>query len=209
MKNAKDFWNKSAPKYAKRKVRDEAVYQKKLAITQDYFDKDWNVLEFGCGTGTTAITHAPFVNHILAIDIAETMLEIARDKAQQAGVENIEFKEGTLASTALEPASFDAVLGLNVMHLMENLEDEVKRVYELLKPNGIFVSSTALIGQLNMLWQLVIPAMQRLNLAPYVNRFTKDELCTILLNAGFSIECEWQPEKDSVFIVARKPDSES
>ncbi|BCL72135.1 hypothetical protein TUMSATVNIG1_41020 [Vibrio nigripulchritudo] len=209
MKNAKDFWNKSAPKYAKRKVRDEAVYQKKLAITQDYFDKDWNVLEFGCGTGTTAITHAPFVNHILAIDIAETMLEIARDKAQQADVENIEFKEGTLASAGLQPASFDAVLGLNVMHLMENLEDEVKRVYGLLKPNGIFVSSTALIGQLNMLWQLVIPAMQRLNLAPYVNRFTKDELCTILLNAGFSIEYEWQPEKDSVFIVARKPDSES
>lgn len=39
------------------------------------------VLEFGCGTGTTALAHAAYVRHILAIDIADRMIEIARQNA--------------------------------------------------------------------------------------------------------------------------------
>ncbi len=31
----------------------------------------------GCGTGTTALIHAPFVKHITGIDISPNMLEIA------------------------------------------------------------------------------------------------------------------------------------
>ncbi|HET8801496.1 MAG TPA: hypothetical protein VFN01_09955 [Marinobacter sp.] len=46
MKNSKEFWDKSARRYAKSPVRDEATYQKKLAITRSYFQPDWSVLEF-------------------------------------------------------------------------------------------------------------------------------------------------------------------
>lgn len=204
MKDAKAFWDKSASRYAKRAISDEATYEKKLSITQEYLQQDWSVLEFGCGTGSTAIIHSPCVRKIVAIDISAKMLDIARQKATDACVENIEFLQGTLQELAFEPESFDAVLGLNILHLLEDADATVAKVYALLKPGGVFVSSTALVGEMNFALRLVIPLMQFLGLAPYVRRFSKKELLSMLTKAGFVIDKEWQPGKGSVFIVARK-----
>jgi hypothetical protein len=46
--------------------------------------------------------------------------------------------------------------------------------------------------------------MQVLGFAPHVNHFEKQELVSMLSNAGFSIDYEWQPGKGSVYIVAKK-----
>ncbi len=89
------FWDRIAKRYARRPVTDEAAYQKKLQVTREYFNSESEVLEFGCGTGSTAIAHAPHVNRIHAIDISSKMLEIARGKADQAGIENVTFEQAT------------------------------------------------------------------------------------------------------------------
>ncbi|PAU87307.1 SAM-dependent methyltransferase [Pseudomonas sp. WN033] len=207
MKSAKEFWDKSAARYAKSPVRDEAVYQKKLTITQEYLQPDWSILEFGCGTGSTAIIHAPCVRHIVASDISSRMLEIAEAKAREAGIGNISFQQGTLEELRLTPESFDAVLGLNVLHLLEDVNAAIVQVHDLLKPGGIFVSSTALVNNISLFWRLTIPLMQLLGLAPHVSRFDKQELLSMLTKAGFTPVFEWQPDQASVFIVARKPAS--
>ncbi|WP_027328713.1 class I SAM-dependent methyltransferase [Marinimicrobium agarilyticum] len=204
MKESKEFWDKGAHRYAKSRIRDEASYQKKLAITQEYFQPDWSVLEFGCGTGSTALIHAPHVKQIVATDLSGKMLEIAQRKARDANVKNVSFQQGTLDSLDFEAESFNAVLGLNVLHLIENVDATLSSVHGLLKPGGIFVSSTALVGELSVIWRLLIPLMQLIGLAPYVNRFGKEQLVSKLTNAGFSIDREWQPGKASVFIVAKK-----
>lgn len=204
MKNPQKFWDKVAPRYAKGCIGDEESYQKKLAITQRYLQPDWAVFEFGCGTGTTALVHAPYVKNILATDISYKMLDIAERKARDAGIENIQFQQGTLDSLEFEAESFDAVLGLNILHLLEDLETVVSRIHVLLKPGGIFVSSTVLVSELSFYWRLLIPIMQVLGFAPYINRFDKRELVSQLSNAGFSIEYEWQPDRESVYILARK-----
>lgn len=116
MKNVRAFWNRSAARYAKSPIRNESAYRKKLAITQEYLRPENSVLEFGCGTGSTAILHAPHVREMVAIDISDRMLEIAEHKARDAGVENITFRQGTLENTELAEASFDAALGLNILH---------------------------------------------------------------------------------------------
>lgn len=204
MKESKAFWDKSAPRYARSAIRDEESYRTKLAITQEYFRPDWSVLEFGCGTGSTAIIHAPHVREIVATDISDRMLEIGEERAREAGVDNVSFRQGTLDSLELEAGSFDAVLGLNVLHLVEGLEAAISRVHDLLKPGGIFVSSTALVGEINIFWRMLIPLMQALGFAPYVNCLGKGELLSGLTDAGFAIDREWQPGKGSVFVVARK-----
>lgn len=205
MRDSKKLWDKMAPRYAKSPVRDEETYQKKLAVTQDYFRPDWSVMEFGCGTGSTAITHAPHIKHILATDLSDKMLEIAEGKARDAGIDNITFQQGTLGSLELEAESFDAVLGLNILHLLEDVEGASSRVYELLKPGGLFVSSTGLIPEVKFYFRWLIPVMQFLGFAPYVNSFDKAELLSMLTNAGFDIDYEWKPGKGSIFIVAKKP----
>ena len=73
MVQARDFWNKRADKYSKQPVPDEDAYRKKLEKTREYFRPDMDVLEIGCGTGSTAIAHAPYVRHILATDFSSRM----------------------------------------------------------------------------------------------------------------------------------------
>ncbi len=82
------FW---AASYAARPVGTEAVYERKLEIAREHFRPDMEVLEFGCGTGSTAISHAPYVKHIKAIDFSSEMIEIARAKAETAQVQNVTF----------------------------------------------------------------------------------------------------------------------
>jgi ubiquinone/menaquinone biosynthesis C-methylase UbiE len=204
LKSSKEFWDKTAPRYAKRPVRDEGIYQRKLAITREYLRPDSSVLEFGCGTGSTAIVHAPHVRHILATDLSDGMLDIAEAKAREAGVENIRFQQGTLDSLDLDTQSFDVVLGLNILHLLENATGAVSKVHDLLRPGGVFISSTVLIGDIKLLWRLLIPVLQFAGFAPYVNRFDRQKLLDMLTTTGFTIDHEWQPEKGSIFIVARK-----
>ncbi len=202
------FWDKTAARYAKSKIRDQASYEKKLAITQQYFRPDSRVLEFGCGTGSTAMIHAPHVESILATDVSGKMLEIAESKVRAEGIENIHFERGTLESVSeslkLTPESFDAVLGLNILHLLEDVPGAIARVYSLLKPGGVFVSSTALLGAVPWYWRMLIPVAQLFGLAPYLAKFNKDELVSMLTRTGFSVDHEWQPGAMSVFIVAKK-----
>lgn len=205
MKDPQTFWNKTAPRYAKSPIRNEAAYKKKLAITRGYLRPDSEVLEFGCGTGSTAIMHAPHVKHILATDVSGKMLEIAEAKARDAGVDNISFQQGRFESIDAAEGRYDAVLGLNILHLLEDVDATITKVNRLLKSGGVFVSSTALLKDVKIYWRLAIPLMQLLNLAPYVNSFSKEELLSMLSDDGFVVDHEWQPEKESVFIVAKKP----
>ena len=76
------FWDWIAERYARTPVADEASYKKKLQITQDYLRPGMEVLEFGCGTGSTALIHAPHVKHIHAIDISS---RDDRNRARQGG----------------------------------------------------------------------------------------------------------------------------
>ena len=78
MDRSNKFWDRIAKRYSKQPIADEAAYQKKLEVTRRYFRPDMEVLEFGCGTGSTAIIQAPYVKHIHAIDISSKMIEIAQ-----------------------------------------------------------------------------------------------------------------------------------
>ncbi len=118
MSESDKFWDRKADGYAKSPISDEETYQKKLSETQSFFAPDMRVLEFGCGTGTTAVYHAPYVLHIDAIDISEKMLEIGRVRASESNIDNITFTRGTLAEFNAGTASLDAVLSLNVIHLL-------------------------------------------------------------------------------------------
>ena len=207
MSESDKFWDKTAEKYAKSPVADEATYQKKLAETQSYLGPDMHIVEFGCGTGTTAIHHAPHVRHIDAIDISEKMLDIGRDKARDAGIDNITFTRGTLAEFNAADASFDAVLGLNVIHLVPDREAVIAEVARILKPGGIFVSSTVCLGQSYLRFiKLVAPLGKLLGLMPDFYILTEDELAGEVTRAGFEVERQWHHGKKgiAVFMIARK-----
>lgn len=208
MSKSAKFWDRVAVRYSKSPVADEESYQKKLKVTQEYLWPDMALLEFGCGTGSTAITHAPYVKHIRAIDISAKMIAIAQGKADAAGIENVDFEQATLDELQADDESFDAVLGLSILHLLEDKDAANAKVYKMLKPGGIFVTSTSCLAETMKIFKFIGPIGYCLGLLPVIKVFTKPELLDSLTAAGFEIDHQWQPGKGkSVFIVAKKPAS--
>ena len=207
MAQAVRFWDRHAEGYAKRPVADEESYQKKLAVTREYFRPDMEVMEFGCGTGSTAIVHAPYVKHIRATDISPEMIGIARRKAAAANVENVTFEAVTIEDMDVADGSLDAVMGHSILHLLEDKETVIAAVYRMLKPGGVFVSSTVCLADGYKWLKPLLPVGHFLGLLPLVRFFSKQELETSLTDAGFAIDYNWRPAGGrAVFIVAKKPE---
>jgi ubiquinone/menaquinone biosynthesis C-methylase UbiE len=200
------FWNKIADRYSRRPISDEVAYEKKLDVTRKYFQPDMEVLEIGCGTGTAAIAHAPYVGHILATDLAPRMIEIATEKAKAANIDNVTFRASSVDALDLPDASIDAVMAHNLLHLLEDREPAIADIHRVLKPGGVFVTSTACLGDMMLPLRLIVPVGRFLRLFPLVKIFSAAELKESLEKAGFEIDYEWQPKKNAaVFIVSRKP----
>ncbi|KAI9134744.1 class I SAM-dependent methyltransferase [Acaryochloris sp. CCMEE 5410] len=214
MAQSTKFWDKIADKYSKQPIADEAAYQKKLAVARDYFRPDMEVLEIGCDTGSTAILHAPYVKHIRAIDFSTNMIAIAQGKAEAENIHNVTFEQATIEDLAIPDQSLDAVLGLSILHLLEDKEGTmasglpsvISWVYQMLKPGGIFVTSTVCIGDTMGWFKLIAPIGRFLGFFPFVAVLTTQALADSLTQAGFELDYQWQPSKGkAVFIVAQKP----
>lgn len=204
MQNAR-FWDKIADKYAKDPIADMASYEHKLKLTQDRFRPDMSVLEIACGTGSTAILHAPHVAKYLAVDISERMIEIARAKD---GPSNLSFQVADIEEMPLEPGSFDMVQAHSALHLLKDPKMAIEKMYGALKPGGLFVSSTACVGGVWWL-KLIAPIGKALGKVPHIAWFTEDGLRQMMRDAGFEIIEDWRPngKLKALFLIARKPDS--
>ena len=197
------FWDRLALKYSKGTIANQAAYQKKLEITQDFLKPDMNVLEIGCGTGSTAIIHAPYVKHIRATDVSSNMLKIASEKVQTGNIDNITFEHCGISDLQVPDQSLDVVLALNILHLLGNRTEVIAKVEKMLKPGGVFVSSTVCMGEGMGFAKIIAPIGRVFGLVLKI--FSTRQLRDEMLSAGFTIEHDWQPEGGkSVFIVARK-----
>lgn len=197
------FWDRIAERYSRQPIADEAAYQKKLEVTRQYFRPDMEVLELGCGSGSTALKHAPFVRHVRAVDISSKMISIARAKATD--VANVTFQQACVEDLDVPKESVDAVLALSLLHLLDDKEIMIARIHDMLKPAGIFVSSTACLGDTMKWFKVVGPVGRFLGLIPTVKVFTVQDLVESLTGAGFDIDYQWQPARGkAMFIVAKK-----
>lgn len=199
------FWDRMAKRYARRPIPDEAVYQRKLAITRDYFHPGMSVLEIGCGSGMTAISHAPYVRHIHGVDGSGNMIEIARGKARDANATNVSFERMAFENFIAADESYDAVLALSVLHLLDDWRAAIGRIHRMLKPGGIFASNTVCIDDINAPLKLALRLGGKLGIIPRVQFISLHELIHELQVAGFAIDQRLQPgDARTVFLVARK-----
>ena len=206
MSNKARFWDRIATKYFQQPISDEAVYQRKLELTREKLAPQDEVLEFGCGTGGTALKHAAHVKHVLATDISENMLAIAQEQKAEQGIDNVTFQRADFDTLTAPAGSFDVVLGMSILHLLGDRRPAIANVRNLLKSGGYFISSTACIG--NKLWYMApfLWAGRVIGRLPLVRIFTYRQLVNSIRDAGFEIELEWVPESgNSVFVIARKP----
>lgn len=142
MSKSEEFWNKSANKYDRTEERFEQIHQTSRECAKKHLKDSDIVLDYGCGTGTTACELASHVTEIQGIDISGRMIELSKEKAAANGVENVNFAQADIFDEVYRKGSFDVILAFNMLHTVPDPQRVISRVHELLKPEGSFISVT-------------------------------------------------------------------
>lgn len=95
------------------------------------------VLEFGSGTGETAIQLAGKCRKVIAADVSKTMLKYAEKKARDRGISNIEFQHTGFLNFRKEE-EVDVVLTQIALHHLPDFWKmiAIKNMYDALKSGG-------------------------------------------------------------------------
>jgi ubiquinone/menaquinone biosynthesis C-methylase UbiE len=202
------FWDRSARKYARGAIGDQAGYERTLDRTRALLRSGDRVLELGCGTGTTALRLAGDVQDYLATDVSAAMIAIANEKHAAGPIPALVFRTATAEALTPDAAQFNAVLGFNYLHLVRDLPGTLRRIHALLAAEGLFISKTPCVGDMNPLIRIALPAMRAIGQAPYAGVFRAAELSRHICAAGFDIlatESHATKGNDNrPYIVARK-----
>lgn len=188
------------------------------------------ILDVGCGTGNLErkILDAQPTNEIIGIDIAEKMLEKARNKFKKGETASFSLTDFNQA-TAYQDGYFDRIVSINSFYALNNLEKAVWKFYRLLKPGGkiiianpheksrilkIFLAQKKVIGNFRFLISLLtnlpnilfILMINFLFLRPNKNFLSFDEMQEILRKIGFeNIEISLTYADQNLLATALKP----
>jgi len=186
------FWDKQAKKYDYSERQFGSVFKEIILLTKNHLTTDDKVLDFGCATGTKTLELAESVKHIHGLDISTEMINEANKKVIERDFKNISFTQGDLFDKDFENASFDKIISYGVIHLLNDSDKVVRRLYDLLKPGGLFISSTACLKDKmsfkNRLEFNAFLLIKKLGIFPlHLNMFKPENVEEIFANQGFQI----------------------
>ena len=187
MKSEK-MWNQLAKNWDTPGVSLGENDLKIIERTKKYLNASSVVLDYGCATGSIAIEIASMAKEVRGIDISSNMIEIAKRKADERGIKNIAFTKAAIFDESLGKESFDVILSLSVLHLVEDSAQVMDRINQLLKPGGIFISATPCLGEkafVSVLMNIPIFLLSKMGLIPSINFFSASSLAASITNANF------------------------
>ncbi|WP_281557803.1 class I SAM-dependent methyltransferase [Thalassomonas sp. RHCl1] len=206
-----EFWDKASKGYDKSEERFEYIHHQTGEKAKKYLSNNKTILDYGCGTGTKSCEFSSLVKEIHAIDISSEMIEIAKNKAADGNVENISFSQTTIFDKKYKKESFDVILAFNMLHTIENPVKAIDRIYELLKTDGLFISSTpCLKGRKSLLVSMqmyLVRILSKIGVIPIsIRRYRSTDIDHLIKSEKFqTIEAEeLYKGASSYFIVAKK-----
>jgi len=201
------FWDLISRKYAASPISDRSAYDTKIAKLQTYLSPQMSVLDIGCATGTQCGDIADCVNQVTGIDISSKLLAIAEQRMAERNLDNVELLRTSVFDERFQPGSFDMVMAFFVLHFFEDIDAVMKRIHELLKPGGIFISETACLGDKSALMGSLLRFAGHLGILPRITLLTTQQLEQSLKNTNFSIteKVKFSKRSDAEFtLIAKK-----
>jgi SAM-dependent methyltransferase len=134
-------WERAATGWGKRaqEIREWAMPVSAWMIERVELQPGLRVLELAAGPGETGLLAAELIRPggtLISSDGAEAMLEVARARAAELGIENVEFKRLELEWIDLETASVDRVLCRWGVMLTIDPEAALREIRRVLRPGG-------------------------------------------------------------------------
>ncbi|MGV3585608.1 MAG: class I SAM-dependent methyltransferase [Adhaeribacter sp.] len=123
----------------------------KLGIT-----KELNVLDLGCGDGTTAIPAAKLGANVLGVDIARNLVEAGNKRAQAEGLINCTFQEGDATDLQdLQDETFDLVVSIFGAMFAPKPFDVAREMVRVTRPGGRIVMGNWIPGDPTLVAQIL------------------------------------------------------
>jgi ubiquinone/menaquinone biosynthesis C-methylase UbiE len=153
------------------------------------------VLDVACGIGIPSLGAAERVapnGSVIGIDLATGMIEMARLRAADRGLKNVEFREADAEALPFEDRSFDTVLcHLGLIHFTDRMKS-LKEMGRVLKPGGDLAVSvwstpdrTRVIGIVSKCVATLWPAVIVPGAPTWFDFGPEGALEKILMDAGF------------------------
>lgn len=102
--------------------------------------KGFEVLDLGCGDGTTALPAAKLGADVLGVDIARNLVEAGNRRAREAGLSNLNFQEGDATNLVdLKDKTFDLVVSIFGAIFAPKPFDVAKEMVRVTRPGGRIV----------------------------------------------------------------------
>jgi SAM-dependent methyltransferase len=125
------------PKEAAR-LQDQATTLVELLHSDTLYPAGSRVLEAGCGVGaqTVTLSRSSPGAEITSIDISETSLEEAQQRAAAADVKNVRFERADILALHYAPGSFDHVFVCFVLEHLARPLDALRALKAMIAPGG-------------------------------------------------------------------------
>lgn len=178
--NAEDVWGWTSTA-GKLRADRRAAYFRDLT----HMNSNNTVLEIGCGTGLFSDKVSISGAKIIATDLSENLLQIAREKK----IPNTKFEVADAHHLQYADNSFDIVFGSSVLHHLE-MDVALREVFRVLKPGGKIVFAEPNMLNPQILIQKNVPFIKKwLGDSPDETAIVRWRMKSMLAKIGF-IKCE-------------------
>src|SRR5678816_1248547 len=122
------------------RIADTMRESGELLVQRLGITKGLNVLDLGCGDGTTALPAAKLGAGVVGIDIARNLVEAGNKRAAEHGMTNLKFQEGDASNLEQVPdKSFDLVVSIFGAMFAPKPFDVAKEMVRVTRPGGRIV----------------------------------------------------------------------
>jgi ArsR family transcriptional regulator len=97
---------------------------------------DWTVVDIGSGTGYLVGALANVFEQVIAVEPVEEMINLASDRPEVKGRENVEFRQGDLSKLPLGRQEVDLAIAALVLHHVEDIRTGLEEIRRVLKTGG-------------------------------------------------------------------------
>ena len=176
------------------RLHDQSLILEELLHDGTVYPPGSRILEAGCGVGaqTAILSNRNPKSAITSVDISEESLEIARARAVEEGMANVDFLKGNILHLPFPEESFDHLFVCSVLEHLDNPSLALARLKRILKTGGTITVIEGDHGacvwhpetpESRKVWECLVEVQISLGHNPLIGR----EVHPLLEEAGFRV----------------------